>query len=457
MRFTTFLFLVGLAMLQTSPLAALTEAARFPFETTTLKNGLEVVVIPDRRAPVVTHMIWYRIGSADDPRGQSGVAHFLEHLMFKGTKAHPEGEFQAAVSSVGGRENAFTSYDYTAYFQRVAREHLGTVMAFEADRMRGLSFDDKVTSAERDVVLEERRMRIDSDPSAQLMEAMSAALFQNHPYGIPIIGWEEEIKTLNRANAFDVYKRAYAPNNAVLVIAGDVSLAEIKPLVEKTYGKVARDKSVQPRQRPLEPEPRAERRVVLQDGRVKQPILSRWYMAPAYNKLKPGEAIALDVAAHILGGGATSLLHRKLVLEAKIASSVYAYYDGSGLDMGRFALQLVPLEGVSLEQAEKALDQALADIMAKPFENQDLERAQSRLMADIIYARDSQYMLSRAVGVSRIAGLPLEDLQLEPQRLAQVQTDDLSKALASALIKRRSVTGYLMPESPSPTPTPLKH
>src|SRR5215213_1940346 len=192
-----------------------------------LDNGLEVVVIPDRRVPVATHMVWYRNGSADDPVGQSGIAHFLEHLMFKGTERHPAGEFSKAVSGLGGQENAFTSFDYTAYFQRVAKEHLGTMMEYEADRMAHLLIEESVVAPERDVVLEERRMRVETDPAAQLSEAMAAALFVHHPYGNPIIGWMHEIEGLTRDHALSYYRRFYTPENAILVVAGDVAAEEV--------------------------------------------------------------------------------------------------------------------------------------------------------------------------------------------------------------------------------------
>src|SRR5919205_2404922 len=204
----------------------------------TLDNGLDVVVVPDHRVPVVTHMIWYRNGSADDPLGQSGIAHFLEHLMFKGTAKHPAGEFSQVVSALGGQENAFTSFDYTAYFQRVAREHLKTMMEFEADRMTKLLLEEAVVAPERDVVLEERRMRVETDPAAQLSEAMATALFVHHPYGIPIIGWMHEIETLDRDHALSYYRRFYTPENAILVVAGDVTETDVRNLADTTYGRV---------------------------------------------------------------------------------------------------------------------------------------------------------------------------------------------------------------------------
>src|SRR3982751_6396714 len=229
----------------------------------TLDNGLDVVVIPDRRVPVATHMVWYKNGSADDPLGQSGIAHFLEHLMFKGTERHPAGEFSKVVSSLGGQENAFTSFDYTAYFQRVAREHLKTMMEFEADRMTNLLLEESVIGPERDVVLEERRMRVETDPAAQLSEAMAASLFVHHPYGTPIIGWMHEIEGLNRDHALDYYRRFYTPENAILVVAGDVTGDEVRRLAEATYGTIAPRGQRPIRFRPREPEPRAARRLAV--------------------------------------------------------------------------------------------------------------------------------------------------------------------------------------------------
>src|SRR5882672_1884408 len=218
--------------------------------TFTLGNGLQVVVIPDHRTPVVTQMIWYKVGSADETPGKSGLAHFLEHLMFKGTSKHPVGEFSQTVLKIGGNENAFTSVDYTGYFQRVPREQLASMMEFEADRMTGLILKDENVLPERDVVLEEFNMRVANNPDARLSEQMMAALYLNHPYGRPIIGWRQEIEKLNREDALAFYKRFYTPNNAVVVVAGDVTGDEVKALTEKTYGKVARVAEVSARARP---------------------------------------------------------------------------------------------------------------------------------------------------------------------------------------------------------------
>ena len=224
-----------------------------PIEHFTLDNGLEVVVIPDHRAPIVTHMVWYKIGSADEAPGKSGIAHFFEHLMFKGTAKHPGGELDRVVYELGGTGNAFTSYDYTAYYQIVPPEALATMMDFEADRMRGLILSEDVIGAERDVVLEERRLRIEGSPQALLGEETSATLYQNHPYRIPTIGWMHEMEQLNRDDAVAFYDQYYAPNNAILVVAGDVDPAEVRTLAEASYGIVPRGPDLPPRIRPSEP------------------------------------------------------------------------------------------------------------------------------------------------------------------------------------------------------------
>ena len=327
-----------------------------------LDNGLTVVVIPDRRAPVVTHMVWYRNGSADDPQGKSGIAHFLEHLMFKGTKAHPQGEFSKRIAEIGGQENAFTGNDYTAYFQRVAKEHLAELMEFEADRMTGLTLTDEVVTPERDVVLEERRMHCDADPGAQLNEAMQATLFTHHPYGTPIIGWAHEIEGLGREDALAYYARFYTPENAILIVAGDVDPAETRVLAERYYGPVRPRGDAPKRSRPKEPAPVARRLVVVNDEKVEQPSWQRCYLAPSYRTAAPGESDALEVLAHLLGGGQTALLYRKLVLDEKKALAAGAYYMGSAFDDTRFFLYAVPATGVALPDLDAEVDRALAGL-----------------------------------------------------------------------------------------------
>ncbi|CAN7631768.1 pitrilysin family protein [Bosea sp. LjRoot9] len=416
-----------------------------PVESFRLGNGLEVVVVPDHRAPVVTHMVWYRNGSADDPAGKSGIAHFLEHLMFKGTARWPAGEFSKIVAGFGGQENAFTSYDYTAYFQRVPKQHLRAMMDYEADRMTGLAFDESVVGPERDVVLEERRMRVDSDPAAQLSEEFSAALFVHHPYGTPIIGWEHEIEELNRDDAFTYYQRFYTPENAILVVAGDVEAKEVRELAEATYGQIAARGEAPSRKRPAEPDPRAARRVTLSDPRVHQPSLRRGWLTPTYLSGDRTEVFALELAAEILGGGTTSRLYRSLCVEQELAAGASAYFMGSMVDRSAFQVSTSPRPGVEMAVLEAGLDAALATFLAEGPSEVELTRARTRLVAETIFARDSQSSLARIFGASLAVGETVEDVLTWPERIEAVPREAVVEAARRYLRPDRSVTGLLLP------------
>ena len=437
-------------MLIAASLASTKAAQAADVASFTLDNGMEVVVVPDHRAPVVTHMVWYRVGSADEQPGKSGIAHFLEHLMFKGTATHPAGEFSQVVGKLGGQENAFTSQDYTAYFQRVAKEHLGTVMEFEADRMTGLVLTDEVVLPERDVVLEERRMRTDNDPSSQLSEAAQAAMYVNHPYGHPIIGWEDEIKQLNREDALAFYRRFYTPNNAILVVAGDVEPDEVKKLAEATYGKVERRAETAERVRPAEPTPRAERRLVLADPRVGQPNLSRAYLVPSYRQAKE-ESVALDVLSQVLGGGSTGRLYRTLVVEKGLAANAGAWYQSTALDATRFGISATPRPEVTMEALEAALDEAIGDLAKNGPAADELERAKTRLVAEAIYAQDNQATLARIYGAALTTGSTPEDVKIWPDMVKTVTAEQVRDAARRYLVPARAVTSELLPVKHSPT------
>jgi zinc protease len=411
-----------------------------------LDNGLDVLVIPDHRAPVVTHMIWYRNGSADDPSLKSGIAHFLEHLMFKGTHKHPKGEFSDMVAELGGQENAFTSYDFTAYYQRVPKEHLRVMMEFEADRMTNLVLTDEIVAPERDVVLEERRMRTDNDPAQQLGEEMSAALYAHHPYGTPVIGWHHEIEQLGRQDALDYYARFYTPENAIVIVAGDVEEDEVRAMASETYGAIPARGEAPRRTRPQEPEPRAHKLVSLADEKVEQPIAQQLYLLPSYRTAKPGEGEALDLLAHILGGGLTSHLYSKLVLEKKIAVAAGASYWGNAYDDTRFHIYAVPPPGISLEELEDAVIDVIDDMCETLVAPDELTRAKTRLIADTVYAQDSQVTLARVYGMSITTGSSVEDVLKWPERIEAVSAGDIRDAARKWLQRRRSVTGYLLPD-----------
>ena len=415
----------------------------------TLANGLEVVVIPDHRAPVVTHMVWYRVGSADETLGKSGLAHFLEHLMFKGTAKNPAGRFSQLVATIGGQENAFTSSDYTGYFQRVPREELKTMMELEADRMTGLVLTDDVVRPELSVVLEEQNMRVANNPSARLGEQMEAALYLNHPYGRPVIGWRHEIEQLDREDALAFYRRFYTPNNAILVIAGDVTADAVRTLADEAYGKVPRVTEVKPRMRPQEPAQEAPRTVTLADARVAQPSVSRYYLVPSSTSARTGESEALEVLAHILGRGSNSRLYRNLVVDKGIAVNAGASYDGTAVDATRFSVYATPKPGISLAQLEEALDAVLADVMENGVAGEELERSKSRMVADAIYANDNQRTMAQWYGAALATGATVEDVGAWPKRIGAVSADQVREAARRWLDKRRSVTGYLVKDARS--------
>jgi len=410
----------------------------------TLANGLEVVVVPDRRAPVVTHMIWYKVGAADEPPGKSGIAHFLEHLMFKGTAKNPAGRFTQVVARIGGRENAFTGQDYTSYYQRVSREHLNTLMEFESDRMTGLALTDAAVVPELKVVLEEYNQRVANNPRARLVEQIDAALYLNHPYGKPVIGWRHEIEKLTREDALAFYRRFYAPNNAVLVVAGDVGADEVKAMAEVTYGKLAPVADIGPRHRPQEPPQVADRHVTFADPRVEQPSLQRSYLVPSAMTAKPGESEALDVLAFILGHGGTSRLHQTLVVDRKLAVATSGWYNSAALDATRLILYASPKPGVTLHRLERAIDALIHDIVANGITAQEVERAKNRLIADAIYAQDNQATMARWYGAALATGSTVEAVLGWPDRIRAVTTDAVQAAAKTWLDKRRSATGYLI-------------
>jgi zinc protease len=412
-----------------------------------LANGLEVVVVPDRRAPVVTHMVWYKVGAADETPGKSGLAHFLEHLMFKGTAKNPMGRFSQAVAAVGGQENAFTSQDYTGYFQRVARENLKEMMEFEADRMTGLVLTDAAVVPELKVVLEEYNQRVGNNPRARLSEQIDAALYLNHPYGRPIIGWRHEIEALNREDALAFYKRFYTPNNAVLVIAGDVSTDEVRTLAEQTFAKVPKVAEIAPRHRPQEPQPVAVRHVTLADPRVAQPAMHRAYLAPSSSSAKPGESEALEVLAFILGHGNTSRLYRTLVEERGVSVGAGGFYSGSALDATQFGVYGSPKPGVTLPQLEDAIDGVIDNLLANGVTADEVERATSRLVAEAIYAQDNQSTMARWYGAALTSGGSVERVQSWPDRIRAVTPDAVLTVAKTYLDKRRSVTGYLVKDT----------
>ncbi|MDG1376269.1 MAG: pitrilysin family protein [Yoonia sp.] len=410
-----------------------------------LDNGMDVVVIEDHRAPVVVHMVWYKVGSADEPVGASGVAHYLEHLLFKATDKLESGEFSATVAANGGSDNAFTSYDYTAYYQRIAADRLPLMMEMESNRMENLMLTQEDIATELDVVLEERNQRTENNPGALANEQFRAAQYQNHRYGVPVIGWKHEMEQLALKDTVDFYHLYYSANNAILVVAGDVQPDEVKALAEKYYGVIPPEANLPERIRPQEPPQRAERRLTYTDARVSQPYLARSYLAPERDSGAQKEAAALTYLADLLGGSPfTSALGQALQFDSQIAVYTRAGYDGSSLDDSTFSISVVPSEGVSLSEAEAAMDKVIADFLATPIDPAQMESIRTQLRASEIYAKDNVEGLANRYGAALTQGLTIQDVQDWPQILQDVTEADIKAVAAKVFNRDQSVTGWVV-------------
>jgi len=432
-----------LAFLTCAALPAAAAEKLFNAESMTLQNGMKVVVIPNHRAPVVTHMVWYKFGAADEQPGKSGIAHFLEHLMFKGTPKVPDGQFSRIVKKLGGNDNAFTTQDYTAYYQNVPLASLETVMRMEADRMKNLTLREEEVASERQVIIEERRQRVDNQPQARFQEQMMSALFVNHPYGLPVIGWLHEMRELTREDAFDYYNEWYAPNNAILIVSGDITLEKLKPLAEKYYGSIPAQ--TLPERTRTRPAPIvAAQRLVMEDPRIGQPVLMKIWRVPRGND-------ALSVLAEILGGTSTARLYKNLVVNKKLAISVGASYDPMSLNETTFSIYATPTPGTSIAALEAALAQEVAHVLAKGVTLEELNSAKSRSRASMSYYLDSLQGPAIIFGRALASGFSIDYVENRLIRLEKLTIDDI--AAAARLVFQSMdmpVTGLLLPQDKAP-------
>lgn len=413
-----------------------------------LDNGMQVLVIEDHRAPAVFHSVWYRTGAADEPPGASGAAHFLEHLMFKATDTLAAGELSATVAANGGSDNAATSADYTFYYQRIAADRLPVVMRMEADRMRNLRLTPEDIATERGVIIEERNQRVENSPDALAREQGMAAQYLNHPYGAPVIGWMHEIEELDRTDMLDFYHLYYSPNNAILVVAGDVTPGEVIAFAREYFGPIAPAPDLPPRLRPEEPPQRAARHLVFSDARVAQPYLWRSWIAPERNAGDQLDAAALLYLAQILGGSPfTSTLARDLSYDSRIATDTSASYQGTSLDLTTFRVAVTPADGVTLAQAEAALDASLARFLDDGIDPARFERLRVQLRASDIYTRDNVAGLAQRYGTALSSGLTVEDVQDWPEVLQAVTPEDVMRMARAVLLPEHSVTMWVTPEA----------
>lgn len=438
--------LLALVLLATLslPAAAGERAGLFHPQTFTLDNGLEVVLIENQRAPAVVQMLWYRVGAADEPPGTSGIAHFVEHLMFRGSEAVGDGEFSRIVRREGGRDNAFTSWDFTGYHQTVAPDRLELVMKLEADRMANLVITDAVVEPERAVILEERGEVVDSRPGAQFGEQMRNALFQSHPYGIPIIGWEHEMRGLSRDDAIDFYRQWYGPNNAILVVAGPVDLETLRELAERHYGPIPAVELPE-RRRPQEPPPRAPRRLVMEHPEVSQPSWQRQYLAPSFGNDESITPYALQVLSTILSDGQIGRLYEALVVDRDIATAAGAWYDPHAIDDGVFGLFASPKAGGDPAEVEAAIDEEIARLLADGVEEDEVADAVRRMRAETIFALDGLGAGARIMGRALVIGRGVEHVETWAERIGEVGADDVNEAARLVLESKAQVTGALMP------------
>jgi zinc protease len=419
-------------------------AAANPHEQT-LSNGLKVIVKEDHRSPVVVSQIWYRVGSMDEVSGATGVAHVLEHMMFKGTRKVPSGEFSRIIAAAGGRENAFTGRDYTAYFQQLEKSKLPVAFELEADRMQNLVLSADEFAKEIRVVMEERRLRTDDQPRALLHEKLLSTAFQVHPYRNPIIGWMTDLEHMTVADARDWYEHWYAPNNAVLVVVGDVNPKEVFALAQKHFGKI-RPRAL-PRRKPQEEPAQAGIKRVTVKAPGTLPYLSMAYKAPVLRDPEQDwEPYALEVLAGVLDGNASARLNQRLVRESRIAQSADAGYDATARGPGLFYLSGTPSEGRSVAELEAALRAEVAKIVQEGVTGEELDRVKAQVTAAHVFQRDSVFYQAMLIGQFEMVGLSHRDIDRVVAKIREVTPEQVREVAAKYLVDDRLTVAVLDPQ-----------
>ncbi len=437
-----------MTVLALSPTAFAADTAGLFHPTSfTLSNGMRVILIENHRAPVVAHMIWFNVGAADDPIGQSGIAHFFEHLMFKGTEKVPPGEISRIIARQGGEDNAFTSYDFTAYFTKIAKDRLPLIMELEADRMQNLRLAENEVTTERSVVREERQQRVEVDPGQRLQEQIQVALLGGYAYGVPVIGWDAEIAKLDKTAADTFYAKWYHPGNATLVVSGDMTPDELKTMAEKYYGSIpVRD--TPKRERPVPELPATQSRIELRDENVQQPTIQIAYLAPSYgNADEAADPYALQILVDIFGESATSHLYRELVLHQEIASSVGIYYNPVSLQQNMLQLYISPTPDKTVVEAEAALRAELAKLLTTGVTAEEVAQAKKRQLAQAVYARDSLMHPAYLFGMAVTTGQDIDDVEQWPARINAVTVEEVNAIAHKVFANTREVTGVLLPQT----------
>lgn len=419
-----------------------------PYETT-LKNGLKVIVKEDRRAPTAVHMVWYRVGSMDEVDGTSGVAHALEHMMFKGTPKVGPGEFNKRVAAAGGRDNAFTNDDYTAYFQQIPRKKLPEMMALEADRMGHLTLDPKEFAKEIQVIMEERRMRTDDNPQSLLFEALGAVAYASHPYRRPVIGWMADLEQMTAADLRHWYQQWYVPNNATLVVVGDVDHQAVFRDAAKTYGKLPG--RALPVRKPIAEAPQKGIRRVTVKGPAELPqVLLAWKAPTLRDVQQDKDPYALEMLAAVLDGHDAARLNRHLVKEQRLALGVGSGYDSTSRGPSLFYLMGTPAEGHSPAEIEAALKAEVARIAAEGVSEEELQRARAQLVAGQVYKRDSMFAQAMEIGQLEIVGLTYKAAEPMLDKLQTVTAADVQRVAGQYFGDDTLTVGLLEPQPLDP-------
>jgi len=410
-----------------------------------LPNGMRVLVKPDHRAPVVVCMVWYKVGSMDETSGQTGVAHVLEHMLFKGTKAVPAGEFSRIIAEAGGRDNAFTSRDYTGYFQTLHKSQLALAMRLEADRMVNAIMSQEEFAKEIRVVMEERRWRTDDRPRALVYEQLNAAAFKAHPYRNPVVGWMDDLMNMRAEDARAFYERWYAPNNATLVIVGDVTPDEVMKLARQHFGPLA--KKTLPARRITEESPQLGPQQLTVRAPAELPYVLMAFRAPVLRDPETDwEPYALEMLANVLDGNEAARLNRTLVRNERIASSAGASYDGVGRGPGLFLLSGTPTQGKTAQELEQALKREVAKLIAEGVTEDELQRVKSQVVASHVYERDSMFYQARQIGSLDMAGLSPGVIDLFVEKLKIVTAEQVIAVAKKYLVDVGLTVAYLDPQ-----------
>ena len=438
MSVSNFLAILSIALLCSGPLHA-------EVHERTLANGMKILVKEDHRAPVAVCMVWYRAGSMDEVSGTTGVAHVLEHMMFKGTAQVAPGEFSRIIARAGGRENAFTSKDATVYHEQLHRSQLALALELEADRMANLLLSDEQFGREIKVVMEERRLRTDDQPRSLVYETFMATAYMVNPYRTPVIGWMTDLESMRAEDARDWYRHWYAPNNATLVVVGDVAAADVFAMTEKLFGSIA-SRALPLRRPQVEPAQRGVRRALVKAPAEQPYLLMGWHVPSLRDVERDWEPYALDMLAGVLAGSEAARLDRELVRASRVATAANAGYDGINRGPALFILDATPAPGRTVHEVEEALRDQIRQVVEKGVSEEELRRVSAQVTASQVFELDSMFSQARQIGALDNAGLPVDSLDLQARKLKEVTAAQVQEVARKYLVDDNLTLSVLDPQ-----------